>query len=42
MEGIERQDYDWDDGTSTYLEDHSWTLARDGSGDAPQQGGFHV
>ena len=42
MDGIERQDYDWEDGTSTYLEDHEWTLVRDGSGDAAQRGGFHA
>ena len=41
MEGIERQDYNWEAGESAYLEDHEWTLARDGSSDAPQRGGFH-
>jgi lipopolysaccharide transport system ATP-binding protein len=40
MDELERQDFDWDDGTRVYLEDHSWTLARDGSTDAPQRGGF--
>jgi lipopolysaccharide transport system ATP-binding protein len=40
MDDVERQDFDWDDGTRVYLEDHSWTLTRDGSADAPQRGGF--
>jgi lipopolysaccharide transport system ATP-binding protein len=42
MDGIEREDYDWDDGTSSYVEDHVWTLTRHGSPDAPQHGGFHA
>jgi len=42
MEGVERQDYEWESGQGAYVEDHSWRLSRDGSGDAPQQGGFHV
>jgi lipopolysaccharide transport system ATP-binding protein len=42
MEGIERPEYDWDEGTSAYIEDHEWTLVREGSGDAAQKGGFHV
>ena len=42
MYGIAREEYDWDEGTSAYLEDHSWTLAREGSHDAPQRGGFHA
>ncbi|MGH7653756.1 MAG: ABC transporter ATP-binding protein [Gemmatimonadaceae bacterium] len=40
MDGIERQDWDWDDGARAYLEDHRWTLAREGSADGPQRGGF--
>ncbi len=42
MDGIERQDYEWEEGTSAYLEDHEWVLARDGSSDAPQRGQFHA
>jgi ABC-type polysaccharide/polyol phosphate transport system ATPase subunit len=42
MDGVDRQDWDWDDGTRAYLENHSWTLARDGSADAPQRGGFQL
>lgn len=42
MDAVERQDWDWDDGTRAYLEDHRWTLTRDGSSDAPQQGGFRL
>lgn len=42
MDGIERQDWDWDDGTRAYVEDHSWTLVRDGSADAPRHGGFQL
>ena len=40
MEGIEREEYDWADGTATYLDDYRWTLARDGDAGAPQHGGF--
>jgi lipopolysaccharide transport system ATP-binding protein len=42
MEGLEREDYEWDTDNSAYIEDHAWTLARDGSSDAPHRGGFHV
>jgi lipopolysaccharide transport system ATP-binding protein len=42
MDGVEREEYDWDESTSAYLEDHTWTLARDGSPDSPQRGGFHA
>jgi lipopolysaccharide transport system ATP-binding protein len=42
MDGVEREEYDWDDGTSAYVEDHFWTLVREGSQDAPQRGGFHA
>ncbi len=42
MEGLERAEYEWETGDCVYLEDHRWTLARDGSADAAQQGGFHV
>ncbi len=40
MDELQREDFDWDDGERAYLENHSWTLARDGSPDAPQRGGF--
>jgi lipopolysaccharide transport system ATP-binding protein len=40
MDGVERQDWDWDDGTRAYLEDHNWTLTRTDAPDAPQRGGF--
>ncbi len=39
---MEREDYDWDDGATTYLEDHAWTLSRDGSAEPPQRGGFRA
>ena len=42
MEGIERAEYEWEGGDCAYLEDHRWTLSREGAPDAPQQGGFHV
>jgi ABC-type polysaccharide/polyol phosphate transport system ATPase subunit len=42
MDGIERQDWDWNDEQRTYVEDHSWTLEREGSNDAAQHGTFHV
>jgi ABC-type polysaccharide/polyol phosphate transport system ATPase subunit len=42
MEGIERAEYEWENGDCAYLEDHRWTLAQEGSQDAPQQGGFHA
>jgi lipopolysaccharide transport system ATP-binding protein len=42
MEGIERPEYEWENGDCAYLEDHRWTLSREGTQDAPQQGGFHV
>jgi lipopolysaccharide transport system ATP-binding protein len=45
MDGIERQEYEWEDGTGAYLEDHSWTLARvepAEPGESPQRGGFHA
>jgi lipopolysaccharide transport system ATP-binding protein len=41
MDGIERQDYDWEEGTCAYIEDHAWTITRSGANDAPQRGGFH-
>jgi lipopolysaccharide transport system ATP-binding protein len=42
MDEIERQDWDWDDRPRAYLEDHTWTVQRDGSGDVPQRGGFSL
>jgi lipopolysaccharide transport system ATP-binding protein len=42
MEGLEREDYDWDEGAAAYVEDYAWTLARDGSPESPQQGGVHA
>lgn len=42
MDGVERDEWDWDDGTRAYVEDHSWTLEREGSTDSPQRGGFRV
>jgi lipopolysaccharide transport system ATP-binding protein len=42
MDTVERQDWDWDDGTRAYVEDHTWTLTRDGSSDAAQRGGFRL
>ena len=42
MDDIERQDWDWDDGTRAYLEDHRWTLSRSGAAGEPQRGGFSL
>ena len=42
MDEVERQDWDWDDESRSYLEDHTWTLTRAGSDDEPQRGGFHL
>jgi lipopolysaccharide transport system ATP-binding protein len=42
MDGVERPEYEWDAGEGAYVEDHAWRLSQDGSGDAPQQGGFHA
>jgi lipopolysaccharide transport system ATP-binding protein len=40
MDGVERQDWDWEDGTRAYLEDHSWTLTHTDPASPAQQGGF--
>jgi ABC-type polysaccharide/polyol phosphate transport system ATPase subunit len=40
MDELVREDFDWDDGARVYLENHNWTLSREGSADAPQRGGF--
>ena len=40
MEGLERPEYEWTAGDCAYLEQHRWTLAREGSPDPPQEGGF--
>jgi lipopolysaccharide transport system ATP-binding protein len=40
MEGRERPEYEWENGDCAYLENHRWTLSREGAQDAPQHGGF--
>ena len=42
MDGVDRQDWDWDDGTRAYLENHEWTLTRAGASGEPQRGGFRL
>ncbi len=41
MDGLEREDFEWENDECAYLEDHRWTLAREGSPETPQQGSFH-
>jgi len=42
LDGVDRQDWDWDDGTRAYLENHEWTLTRAGASGEPQRGGFRL
>ena len=37
-DGMERQDWEWNDGMAAYVEDHRWTLTRE-DGKAPEQRG---